>query len=249
MTEATTPSDDERRLAELGYKQELARSWSGFSNFAISFTIVSILTGGLASYGIGLANGGPITMAWGWPLVSVMVLFVGLAMAELASAYPTSGGLYWWASELGGPVWGWFTGWFNLIGQIAVTAAIDYGAAIFTTAVLNVIGIDIGTDRTAIFLVFTAILILHAVLNAIGPHLSRASASSSPKPSTTARSASAAWHSASCSDCCTRSTRSPATTHPRICRRRHTTRRAPRRRASSTPSSSRPSPDTCSSWR
>ncbi len=110
MTEATTPSDDERRLAELGYKQELARSWSGFSNFAISFTIVSILTGGLASYGIGLANGGPITMAWGWPLVSVMVLFVGLAMAELASAYPTSGGLYWWASELGGPVWGWFTG-------------------------------------------------------------------------------------------------------------------------------------------
>ncbi|WP_039801750.1 amino acid permease [Nocardia araoensis] len=172
MTETRPPSDDERRLAELGYKQELARSWSGFSNFAISFTIVSILTGGLASYGIGLANGGPITMAWGWPLVSIMVLFVGLAMAELASAYPTSGGLYWWAAELGGPVWGWFTGWFNLIGQIAVTAAIDYGAAIFTTVVLNVVGIDIGTDRTAIFLVFAAILVLHAVLNVIGPHLS-----------------------------------------------------------------------------
>ncbi|WP_228566811.1 amino acid permease [Nocardia sp. SYP-A9097] len=172
MSEIQRQSDDERRLAELGYKQELARSWSGFSNFAISFTIVSILTGGLASYGIGLANGGPITMAWGWPLVSLMVLFVGLAMAELASAYPTSGGLYWWAAELGGPIWGWFTGWFNLIGQIAVTAAIDYGAAIFTTVVLNVIGLDIGTDRTAIFLVFAAILILHAVLNAIGPHLS-----------------------------------------------------------------------------
>ncbi|MGV9414658.1 amino acid permease [Nocardia sp. NPDC003693] len=174
MTATSPPSDDERRLAELGYKQELSRSWSGFSNFAISFTIVSILTGGLASYGIGLANGGPITMAWGWPLVSLMVLFVGLAMAELASAYPTSGGLYWWASELGGPIWGWFTGWFNLIGQIAVTAAIDYGAAIFTTAVLNVIGIEIGTDRTAIFLVFAAILVLHAILNAIGPQLSAA---------------------------------------------------------------------------
>ncbi|MEU7633078.1 amino acid permease [Nocardia sp. NPDC049220] len=172
MTDTRSPSDDERRLAELGYKQELARSWSGFSNFAISFTIVSILTGGLASYGIGLANGGPITMAWGWPLVSVMVLFIGLAMAELSSAYPTSGGLYWWASRLGGPVWGWFTGWFNLIGQIAVTAAIDYGAAIFTTVVLNVIGLDIGTDRTAIFVVFVAILILHAVLNVIGPQLS-----------------------------------------------------------------------------
>lgn len=165
-------SADERRLAELGYKQDLVRTWSGFSNFAISFTIVSILTGGLASYGIGLANGGPITMAWGWPLVSVLVLFVGLAMAELASAYPTSGGLYWWAAELGGPVWGWFTGWFNLIGQIAVTAAIDYGAAVFATAVLNVIGIDIGTDRTAIFLVFVVILVAHAVLNAIGTRLS-----------------------------------------------------------------------------
>ncbi|RJO70971.1 amino acid permease [Nocardia panacis] len=165
-------NEDERRLAELGYRQDLARTWSAFSNFAISFTIVSILTGGLASYGIGLANGGPITMAWGWPLVSVMVLFVGLAMAELASAYPTSGGLYWWAAELGGPVWGWFTGWFNLIGQIAVTASIDYGAAIFTTAVLNVIGIPVGTDRTAIFFVFIAILLGHAILNALGPRLS-----------------------------------------------------------------------------
>lgn len=172
MTETQPRTDDERRLAELGYRQDLARSWSGFSNFAVSFTIVSILTGGLASYGIGLANGGPITMAWGWPLVSVMVLFVGAAMAELASAYPTSGGLYWWASELGGPVWGWFTGWFNLIGQIAVTAAIDYGAAIFTTVVLNVIGVPVGTDRTAIFSVFAAVLVLHAVLNIVGPHLS-----------------------------------------------------------------------------
>ncbi|KAA0024663.1 amino acid permease [Antrihabitans cavernicola] len=173
MNAAPPPvSDDERRLAEMGYKQDLERSWSGFSNFAISFSIVSILTGGLASYGVGLANGGPITMAWGWPLVSVMVLLVGLAMAELGSAYPTSGGLYWWASELGGPVWGWFTGWFNLIGQVAVTAAIDYGAAIFTTVVLDVIGIGLGTDRTAIFIVYIVILVLHATLNILGPRLS-----------------------------------------------------------------------------
>src|ERR1700712_4637253 len=94
---------DERRLREMGYEPTLERSMGGFSNFAISFSIVSILTGGLASYGIGLQNGGPITMAWGWPLVSIMVLFVGMAMAELASAYPTAGGLYWWASKLGKP--------------------------------------------------------------------------------------------------------------------------------------------------
>lgn len=172
MSTADQPiSADERRLNELGYKQDLERSLSGFSNFAISFSIVSILTGGLASYGIGLQNGGPITMAWGWPLVSVMVLFVGMAMAELASAYPTSGGLYWFASRLGRPAHGWFTGWFNLVGQIAVTAAIDYGAAIFVTAVLEVLGVGLGTDRNTIFYVFTAILILHALMNVLGPHL------------------------------------------------------------------------------
>lgn len=162
---------DVARLRAMGYEQTLERNLSAFSNFAISFSIVSILTGGLASYGIGLANGGPITMAWGWPLVSVMVLFVGLAMAELASAYPTAGGLYWWASKLGKPAHGWFTGWFNLVGQIAVTASIDYGAAIFVTAVLDVLGAGLGTDRGTIFAVFTVILLLHAGMNIIGPHI------------------------------------------------------------------------------
>lgn len=162
---------DVARLREMGYEPTLERSMGAFSNFAISFSIVSILTGGLASYGIGLANGGPITMAWGWPLVSAMVLFVGLAMAELASAYPTAGGLYWWASKLGSPAHGWFTGWFNLVGQIAVTAAIDYGAAIFVTAVLETIGAGLGTSRETIFIVFTIILLLHAAMNAIGPQI------------------------------------------------------------------------------
>lgn len=162
---------DERRLREMGYEPTLERSMGSFSNFAISFSIVSILTGGLASYGIGLQNGGPITMAWGWPLVSIMVLFVGMAMAELASAYPTAGGLYWWASKLGTPAHGWFTGWFNLVGQIAVTASIDYGAAIFVTAVLETIGAGLGTDRNTLFAVFTVILLLHATMNAIGPQI------------------------------------------------------------------------------
>jgi amino acid transporter len=162
---------DVARLREMGYEPTLERNLSAFSNFAISFSIVSILTGGLASYGVGLANGGPITMAYGWPLVSVMVLFVGLAMSELASAYPTAGGLYWWASKLGKPSHGWFTGWFNLVGQIAVTASIDYGAAIFVTAVLDVLGLGLGTDRTTIFIVFTVILLLHAGMNIVGPQI------------------------------------------------------------------------------
>ena len=78
-------------------------------------------------------------MTWGWLLVGTMSTIVALAMAEIASAYPTAGGLYYWASKLGSPAWGWFTGWFNLVGQIAVTAAIGYGLAIFATSLLNLL--------------------------------------------------------------------------------------------------------------
>ena len=109
----------------------------GFQNFAISFTIISILAGCLTSYYIAFGQGGPVAVTWGWLLVGTMSTIVALAMAEIASAYPTAGGLYYWASKLGSPGWGWFTGWFNLIGQIAVTAAIGYGLAIFATALLN----------------------------------------------------------------------------------------------------------------
>ena len=103
----------------------------GFQNFAISFTIISILAGCLTSYYIAFLQGGPIAVTWGWLLVGLMSTIVALSMAEIASAYPTAGGLYYWASKLGSPAWGWFTGWFNLVGQIAVTAAIGYGLAIF----------------------------------------------------------------------------------------------------------------------
>ena len=129
-------ASDEAILHRLGYAQVLYREMGGFSNFAISFTIISILSGCLNSYYIAFNNGGPVAITWGWLLVGVFCVLVALAMGEIASAMPTAGALYFWASKLGGPAWGWFTGWFNLIGQIAVTAAIDYGAAIFTTALL-----------------------------------------------------------------------------------------------------------------
>src|ERR1700710_886909 len=137
MTSDAAPlSQDEQRLAELGYKQELDRSWSGFQNFAISFTIISVLAGCFTTYYQGWNNGGPVAISWGWPIISVFILIIALCMAELVSAFPTAGGIYWWAAKLGGPVWGWFTGWFNLIGLIAIVASVDYAASIFTQALL-----------------------------------------------------------------------------------------------------------------
>src|SRR5438445_12721722 len=111
----------------------------GFSNFAISFTIISILAGCLTSYTIAYNQGGPVAITWGWLIVGLFCTFVALAMGEIASKYPTAGGLYFWASKLGSPAWGWFTGWFNLVGQIAGKAAIGFGCAIFMTSLLNLL--------------------------------------------------------------------------------------------------------------
>ena len=124
-------SADEKRLASLGYKQELNRGWSGFSNFAISLTIICILSGCFTTFGQAWNDGGPIAISIGWPVISLLVLLVGLSMAELASKYPTAGGIYYWAYSLGGVRWAWFTGWFNLLGLVAITAAVDYGCASF----------------------------------------------------------------------------------------------------------------------
>jgi amino acid transporter len=159
---------DEATLRRLGYAQVLYREMGGFSNFAISFTIISVLAGCLTSYYIAFNNGGPVAVTWGWLLVGGFCILVAMAMGEIASAMPTAGALYFWASRLGGPAWGWFTGWFNLVGQIAVTASIDYGAAIFTTALLNLwFPAFVGTDTVTIFMVYTVIMALHLAINRV----------------------------------------------------------------------------------
>ncbi len=172
VDKTTTADDDASILRRLGYAQVLYREMGGFSNFAISFTIISVLAGCLTSYYLAWNNGGPVAITWGWLLVGVFCVLVAMAMGEIASAMPTAGALYYWASKLGGPAWGWFTGWFNLIGQIAVTAAIDYGAAVFTTALLSLWFPDaIGTDTTTVFVVYTVIVALHLALNLLNVNL------------------------------------------------------------------------------
>ena len=166
--DAVPQDEDERTLHRLGYAQVLYREMGGFSNFAISFTIISILAGCLTSYFIGFNDGGPVAVVWGWLLVGGFVTLIALGMAEIASSMPTAGALYYWASKLGSPAWGWFTGWFNLIGQIAVTAAIDYGAAIFWTALMNLFFPSVGTDTHTVFITFSAIVAAHLLLNLLG---------------------------------------------------------------------------------
>jgi amino acid transporter len=159
---------DEQRLAELGYRQELKRKWSGFSNFAISFSIISILAGCFTTFGQAWNNGGPIAISLGWPLISIFILIIGLCLSELVSAYPTAGGIYWWAAKMGKPIHGWFTGWLNLIGLIAVTASVDYGCATFLNLTLATTVDGWAGSLNQAFMLFLIILVAHVLINIFG---------------------------------------------------------------------------------
>jgi amino acid transporter len=161
---------DTEKLHDLGYAQELRRGMGGFSNFAVSFTIISILSGCLTLFGFGMFVGGPASAAYGWPIVGILVTFVALAMAEVCSSYPTAGGLYYWSAKLApknGPAWAWFTGWFNFLGQVAVTAGIDFGFAAFFSAFLEV-AFKVQYTHAEVVIVYSVVLALHGLMNTFG---------------------------------------------------------------------------------
>jgi len=167
---APAAKTDTQKLHEMGYAQELRRGMGAFSNFAVSFTIISILSGCLTLFGYGMLIGGPASAAYGWPLVGILVTFVSLAMAEICSSYPTAGGLYYWAAKVApknGPAWSWFTGWFNFLGQVGVTAGIDFGFAAFFCAFLH-IAFDIEITKLILLGSYTGVLVLHGLMNTFG---------------------------------------------------------------------------------
>jgi amino acid transporter len=123
--------EDMKVLHGMGYAQELSRSMSKFSNFAISFSIICILSGGINSFAQAISSVGGAGAGIGWIAGCLLSGMFALAMAQIASAYPTAGGLYHWASILGGRFWGWLTAWLNLLGLITVLGAINIGTAYF----------------------------------------------------------------------------------------------------------------------
>jgi amino acid transporter len=167
---------DTERLHQLGYAQELRRGMRTFSNFAVSFTIISILSGCLTLFYFAMTTGGPAVMTIGWLVVGLFVTLVALGMAEVASSYPTAGGLYYWAAKLapksgGNPAtWSWFVGWFNLVGQVAVTAGIDFGLAFFINAFLKIVW-GVPTDPPVTILILAIVLFVHGLLNTFGIRL------------------------------------------------------------------------------
>jgi len=173
-------AEDVQLLNSLGYGQELLRRMSGFSNFAISLSIICIVAGGITSFPQGFSSVGGAAIGIGWPVCCLLSLCVALAMAQVASAFPTAGGLYHWAAILGGRGWGWLTAWFNLAGLITVLAAINVGTYQFAVrAVANAWGLDpaqFGPTRELAAQIVGVLLITsaQALLNHLGIRLTAA---------------------------------------------------------------------------
>ena len=169
---------DVQRLHELGYAQELKRGLGTFSNFAISFSIISVLAGAITTFWLGMYAGGPLVITLGWVVVGAFSLAVGAAMAEVCSAYPTAGGLYFWSATLARKHkarWAWWTGWFNLIGQIGVIASVDFALSNFILLSINIFGDSsnppIEINRWSVFVTYLLVLVVHGLLNTFGVNL------------------------------------------------------------------------------
>jgi len=163
-------SDDVKLLASMGYTQELKRRMSSFDNFAISFSIICILAGGITSLQLGTNAVGGAAAGIAWPIGVIFAVIVALAMAQVASAYPTAGGLYHWSSILGGKGWGWATAWFNLLGLLFVTAAVNVGAyQLLVSTFLPLFGLD-PSKLTLVHQIIgvSAITATHGLFNHLG---------------------------------------------------------------------------------
>jgi len=171
MTE-TSQAHDKQVLHKLGYAQELSRRMSGFSNFAISFSIICILAGGISAFPAAfnaLGSGGAFLI---WLVGGVLALSVAFGMGQIASSFPTAGGLYHWSSHLGGKAWGWATAWFNLVGLICVVSSVDvllYTVFFKDLLLGTVLGVDVSTfGYWHQFIFVTLVLISQAALNHYG---------------------------------------------------------------------------------
>ncbi|KAJ3801862.1 APC amino acid permease [Lentinula aff. detonsa] len=167
----STTERDEAELAKMGYKQELQRELGLMQNFGVSFSIISVITGIPSLFLYGLNTGGPSVMVYGWIVVSFFTLLVGMAMAEVCSAHPTSGGPYFWAAMLSkpkdAPLTSWITGWFNLLGQVAVTTGISFACASFISTLSTFRTGFVPTANTQIG-VYAAVLFSQGMINTFG---------------------------------------------------------------------------------
>jgi amino acid transporter len=171
MADKHQVTEDEKVLHGMGYAQELSRRMGSFQSFAISFSIICILSGGLGSFPIALSSGGPFSLTIGWIVGGVYALIVAASLGQIASAYPTAGSLYHWSSILGGRFWGWATAYVNLLGLFFVVPAVNVFLYFITKDLFfaGVMGSDVSGWGMGTQVGFVAVITLaQALLNHFG---------------------------------------------------------------------------------
>ena len=175
MADKQSQEHDKQVLHKMGYAQQLARRMSGFSNFAISFSIICILAGGISAFPAAFNAAGPGGAFWIWALGGFLAMTVAWGMGQIASSFPTAGGLYHWSSHLGGKAWGWVTAWLNLIGLICVVSSVDvllYTVFFKDLLLGTVMGVDVSTFGYWHQFIFVAIVLAtQAMFNHYGIEL------------------------------------------------------------------------------
>ncbi|KAG1723082.1 amino acid permease-domain-containing protein [Suillus paluster] len=167
------PGEDEVTLAKLGYKQEFRREFTPLEVSGLAFSYIGVVPSIVSVFFYALPNGGPFAMVWGWAIACPFIMCIGLALGELASAAPTSGGLYYWTYSLASPrcrnFLCWIVGYSNTIESIAGVASVNWACAIQITAAISIAsGQPYATTNAKIYGIYAAVMLSQAVLVSLG---------------------------------------------------------------------------------
>ncbi|KAL4255829.1 Amino Acid-Polyamine-Organocation Transporter [Pleurotus pulmonarius] len=166
---AASDTRDAALLADLGYKQEFIRDFSPFEVFGLGFSIIGVVPSVTSVLPYSLPYGGTLAMVWGWAICSIFLMFIALAVAELGSSAPTSGGLYYWTFHFSSPRYrkllSWIVGYTNSVAYISAAAAIDWGCSVQIMAAVTMgSNLRFVPSPAQIYGVYCSLLVCHALV-------------------------------------------------------------------------------------
>ncbi|KJA23954.1 hypothetical protein HYPSUDRAFT_184693 [Hypholoma sublateritium FD-334 SS-4] len=169
LSVAENNDESDKRLLELGYRAEFRREMSFFGVLGMSFCAIGILTGMSSAFQTGLFSGGPLGLFWGWNICSLFMLFIALSLAEICSAYPTMGGLYFWVCKMkpDSPALGFCTGWVYTIAMILTGTSGNLSVALYIASLIE-IGQKISLTRVEIAAIAWGVNVASGIINTVG---------------------------------------------------------------------------------
>lgn len=165
----TSSNEADAQLAAMGYKAELPRSLSFFAVLGLSFAIMAVPGGESVTLSIGLTNGGPVTILYGWIFLMMISILIAASLAEICSAYPTSGGVYYWCAMLANKEWApitsWTTGWLGIVGNWTVTTSICFSCGQLISSAICLWNEDYIPAAWHVVLMYWAVLLFVLLIN------------------------------------------------------------------------------------